>query len=313
MSVRIFISHKMPTNSAAAKKIGDAIAAASGPEITVINAAQFRYGTDFRSKIKTELETTDIFILLYTGEDADWSYCMWECGRFENFINSSNEKSIIVMHDSSVKPPPVLQIYRSLPVVENEIFDFLKEIYVTQWAVFPQVSLDTLQRSAQDITGALDKPVVINFDLVPNFGIKIPLSEESLHILRSSTIPSDALVTGSQGWQRFFEKDIDTGGWYWSNLTEGWLKKKLYEYEFSRMIGMALRNASPNGCLLKVEGETLYYINLSRVERIVGNNAGTFMFSAFKIDTPIYSVKGSATKEEVICYNILNIASMTVG
>jgi hypothetical protein len=136
MALKIFISHKMPTNSEAAKAIGDLIAAASGPGITVINAAQFRYRTDFRSRIRTELETTDIFILFYTGDDADWSYCLWECGNFESFLNGTNNKSIIVMHDHKTDLPKVLQIYKSLPNTEEDILAFLQDIYVKDWKVF---------------------------------------------------------------------------------------------------------------------------------------------------------------------------------
>jgi hypothetical protein len=88
MALKVFMSHKMPTNSKAAKAIGGLIATNSGLGADVINAAQFWYGTDFRSKIRSELETTDIFIISYTeddGDDKSWSHCLWECGNFRAF------------------------------------------------------------------------------------------------------------------------------------------------------------------------------------------------------------------------------------
>jgi hypothetical protein len=307
MSLKIFISHKMPTDSIAAKTVGDLIAAASGPEITVINAAQFRYGTDFRSKIRSELETTDIFILLYTGDDADWSYCLWECGNFESFINNTNNKSIIVMHDPKIDPPKVLQIYKSLPTTSEEIWSFLKNIYVTEWKAFPNVNQSMLERNARDIAGAFIKRDILNFDLVPNFSIRITLSEQNLCSLQSNAIPPDSYVSGSLSWQRLFGKVNDTGGWSWGELTKEWRYKDLYEYEFSRMIAVALNKEGPEGCLLRDSLKNLFYVTLRRYESDVVHRYANFMFSAFRIETPIYSVKGLATPEEVISYNVLNM------
>jgi hypothetical protein len=311
MALKIFISHKMPTNSDAAKAIGDLIAAASGPGITVINAAQFRYGTDFRSRIRTELETTDIFILFYTGDDADWSYCLWECGRFENFVSDGNNKSIIVMHDHKIEPPKVLQIYKSLPNTEEDILAFLQDIYIKDWKVFPNVSTDILKRNAQGIVAAFAQRDIVNFDVAPNFSIRVVLSEENLQILRDNGIPSDSYVSGSLSWQRLFGKVTDTDGWSWGELAKDWRYKELYEYEFSRMMVVALNKKGPEGCLLRDEQKNLFYLNLRRYEKSVVDQYATFMFSAFKIENPIYAIKGSATSEEIISYNVLNVCWYT--
>jgi len=307
MALKIFISHKMPTNSEAAKAIGDLIAAASGPGITVINAAQFRYGTDFRSRIRTELETTDIFILFYTGDDADWGYCLWECGRFENFVSDQNNKSIIVMHDHKVEPPKVLQIYKSLPNTEENILEFLQDVYVKEWKVFPNVSTDILKRNAQGIVAAFAQRDIVNFDVAPNFSIRVVLSEDNLQTLQDNRIPSDSFVSGSLGWQRLFGKVTDTDGWSWGELTTDWRYRELYEYEFSRMMVVALNKKGPEGCLLRDEQKNLFYLNLRRYEKAVVDQYATFMFSAFKIENPIYAIKGSATNEEIISYNVLNV------
>jgi hypothetical protein len=311
MALKIFISHKMPTSSAAAKAVGGLIAEASGPLITVINAAQFRYGTDFRSKIREELETTDIFILFYTGEDADWSYCLWECGNFERLVSDKNNKSIIVMHDPKIDPPEVLKIYKSLPNTDEEILAFLQDLYVKQWKVFPDVSTETLKRNAKDIVSAFALEHV-NFDVAPNFSIRVILSDENRQILHDNGITSDSYLSGgSLSWQRLFGKVTDTNGWSWAELTKDWHYRELYEYEFARMMVVALNERGPEGCLLRDEQKNLFYLNLRRFEKSVVDQYATFMFSAFKIENPIYAIKGSATSEEIISYNVLNVCWYT--
>src|ERR1700677_3088042 len=166
MALKVFMSHKMPTNSKAAKAIGGLIATNSGLGVDVINAAQFWYGTDFRSKIRSELETTDIFIISYTeddGDDKSWSHCLWECGNFEHLVNENNKKSITVLHDNNIEPPKVLQIYKSLPNTEEDILTFLQDIYITEWKAFPDVSADILKRNAKDMVAAFTQGDIANF------------------------------------------------------------------------------------------------------------------------------------------------------
>jgi hypothetical protein len=310
MALKIFISHKMPTNSEAAKAIGDLIAAASGPGITVINAAQFRYGANFRSKIREELETTDIFILFYTGDDADWSYCLWECGNFESFVNDKNNKSIIVMHDHKIDPPKVLQIYKSLPNTEEDVLTLLESIYIKDWKIYPNVSADILKRNAKGIVAAFARDVV-NFDVAPNFSIRVALSADNLQMLQDNAIPPGSYLTGAASWQGLFGKDIDREGWPWDELTKDWRYKALYEYEFSRMMAIALKEKGPEGCLLRDGQKKLFYVNLRRFEKATVDQYVTFMFSAFKIENPIYAIKGTATSEEIISYNVLNVCWYT--
>jgi hypothetical protein len=314
MALKVFMSHKMPTNSKAAKAIGGLIATNSGLGVDVINAAQFWYGTDFRSKIRSELETTDIFIISYTeddGDDKSWSHCLWECGNFEHLVNENNKKSITVLHDNNIEPPKVLQIYKSLPNTEEDILTFLQDIYITEWKAFPDVSADILKRNAKDMVAAFTQGDIANFNAAPNFSIRVGLSADSLQMLHDNVIPPSSFVTGAAGWQRLFGKQTDREGWSWDELNKDWRIKKLYEYEFSRMMAVALKEKGPEGCLLRDEQKNLFYLNLRRFETAVVDQHATFMFSAFKIENPIYAIKGTATSEEFISYNILKVCWYT--
>lgn len=80
----IFISHKHED-----KKIADIIRKfldqESRKEIRVYqssnsNAQGPRLGNTITSELKQELWDSGVVLLIYTTEDKDWSYCMWECG-----------------------------------------------------------------------------------------------------------------------------------------------------------------------------------------------------------------------------------------
>jgi hypothetical protein len=117
-----------------------------------------------------------------------------------------------------------------------------------------------------------------------------------------------AFVSGALDWQKLFEKPVDTDEWQWDALTSGWINKSLYEYEFARMIIEGIEKASPAGCLIRpLASEDLFYIRLRRYEYDLNSCQARFMFSAFEIDTPIYSIKGAANSDEVVAYNLLNI------
>ena len=65
----IFISHKMPKDSDAARRIGNLIASYSGNKIKIILAEDFQKGRELTPEITEAIQSADIFLLLYTGED----------------------------------------------------------------------------------------------------------------------------------------------------------------------------------------------------------------------------------------------------
>jgi hypothetical protein len=71
--LRIFIGHKMPKHSQLAQAIGNKIRSFGGNSIVIQNT--LRRGTDLNEEIDRLLGETDMSILLYTGDDEDWSWC----------------------------------------------------------------------------------------------------------------------------------------------------------------------------------------------------------------------------------------------
>src|SRR4051812_22495686 len=103
--LKIFISHKMPKDGVAASLIGQFIASNSGSKIEIILAETFPKGGRLAPEITTAIQSADIFILLYTGEDEDWGYCLLEAGQFQATITDANRRSIVVLHHPGVDVP----------------------------------------------------------------------------------------------------------------------------------------------------------------------------------------------------------------
>jgi hypothetical protein len=80
--LKIFISHKMPSDTARANEIGSKLALFSGDRVRVSHAGKFRIGEEWMPKIRQEIDSANWLIYLHTGPDEDWQFCMVECGYF---------------------------------------------------------------------------------------------------------------------------------------------------------------------------------------------------------------------------------------
>ena len=53
--LKIFISHKMPSDTARAQEIGSSLALYGGNQVKVVHAGNFRKGVDWMDEIRKEL------------------------------------------------------------------------------------------------------------------------------------------------------------------------------------------------------------------------------------------------------------------
>ena len=91
-SLRIFISHKMPTDTLLAEEIGARLALFGGNRVFVSHAGRFRYGNRWREEIQRELDAADWLIFLATGQNEDWGFCLFECGYFSNRMSERADR-----------------------------------------------------------------------------------------------------------------------------------------------------------------------------------------------------------------------------
>src|SRR4051812_22014114 len=81
---RLFISHKHADREIAAT-IAQFIQEKTSYKVQIHLSLEPKYdgpriGRNLNEQLRTALWQTDALILVYTTEDQDWSYCMYECG-----------------------------------------------------------------------------------------------------------------------------------------------------------------------------------------------------------------------------------------
>lgn len=315
-NINIFISHKMPKDSDAASTIGDLIAEHSESKIKILLAEQFPAGAQLASQITKAIQSADIFILLYTGEDQDWGYCLLEAGRFEATLGEKPTRQIVVFHDPEVSKPKALGEYISVPVPKagaTQLYEFLHQLYIEK-EISPDIKETTLHDKVQKICDAFHKSDVlaINFDLVPNFSIELQNSPENSDMLDRECIPDQAAVTGSLEWQSLFGKNVAINVWSWADLSKNWVDRRLYEPELARMLRDAKADTTPQGCFMRPDKtDDLYRLTLRRYEKINSASRLKFYFTAARIDIPIFGIHDTTNQEELTLYNMINITWYT--
>lgn len=83
-------------------------------------------GTTLKSEIYTKLQEINFLILLYTYDDADWSYCMWECGIAQGKSTAPNRTIVVQCTDDE---PTVFKDEIRVRVTENNIMSFTNDFH----------------------------------------------------------------------------------------------------------------------------------------------------------------------------------------
>src|SRR5512132_3483736 len=69
-----------------------------------------RFGKALNAELREALWRTEVFVLVYTSSDHDWSYCMWECGVASR--PQSPNSTIIVFQCGPDVPAPFQDVLR---------------------------------------------------------------------------------------------------------------------------------------------------------------------------------------------------------
>jgi hypothetical protein len=78
--LRIFLSHKLGDFERHARIVAGALALFGGTNVTVSYSGDFERGVEWEPKIREGLTKAHWLILLYTGPNVDWDWCLYETG-----------------------------------------------------------------------------------------------------------------------------------------------------------------------------------------------------------------------------------------
>ena len=144
----LFISHKH-SDRRIAEELARFIRARSGGKIKVhlSSSPDFqgpRFGPSLNAQLREALWQTEVLILLYTSEDQDWSYCMWECGMAMH--PQSPNTSVVVFQCGLDIPSPFQDVLRVNPRKRDDVKRFVlqllrePELFSKTKAVLPDLS-----------------------------------------------------------------------------------------------------------------------------------------------------------------------------
>jgi hypothetical protein len=311
-ALRIFISHKMPTDSDLAQQIGSRLALYGGNQIKVTHAGKFRYGENWRSRIQQELDQAHWLIYLYTDPDEDWGFCLFECGYFNRTMESDKRKRLITFCRSQSQINGALEEFNAAVISEDTVVKLLKDIYSKDgWNVSPDLEASALKATAKEIVTAFSgsERREANFDVATSVTMELVLSDLAKADLKNNRVPSDVTVSGTKDWQRLFGRDLDTGGWQWRDLITDWPYADIYEFLIAKMISEALEAQMPEGILLREpESHKLNRMTLRRYERIAGTKYRFhFTVAPFRLPFDVPIEAGQKAKQTVL-YHLVNLS-----
>jgi hypothetical protein len=317
-TLRIFISHKMPTDTSLAEDIGKHLSLYGGNQVKVTHAGRFRYGEQWRNRIEKELDEADWLIFLYTDPDEDWGFCLYECGYFRRSMenNKNKKKRLITFCRNQDQISEALKEFNALVVDENSAKDILENIYLDEpWKINPDLDPKILAATASTIVGVFVGTEVVeqNFGVTPSVTFELLLTDSVMHDLKDGRLAPDIAVSGTDGWERLFGREINTGGWRWRDLIASWPFAWVYEFLIAKMISDALDARMPKGTILRVpdfDGSTvnaLYRMTLRSYERMRGGSKHRFHFTAAPLDLPFDLPEPGKTAGETVLYHLINL------
>jgi hypothetical protein len=311
-TLKIFISHKMPSDTTLANDIGSKLAVFAGQRVKVSHAGKFRVGEKWRPKLEQELDTANWLIYLHTDPDEDWQFCLYECGYFSGRKHPDESEGLLVTFCRRQEQiTPALKEFNALVINESEVVRLLKQIYKQDpWNINPDLSDEEIINAAKYIvTRFLDtEKVEKNFDVAPGMIFDIDYDDQAKRELELFRLPKGTTVSGVKDWQKLFGKETDTGAWPWKELSKDWEYSPAYEFLFAKMIRDAIKSDMPRGVLLRsVTSHELYRVTLRRYETFANGKKYKFHLTAAELNLPFDLPSDRSDKKETVLYHLINL------
>src|SRR5262249_43431298 len=153
----IFISHKHIDRDIA-DAVREFVERRSNREVAVYQSSSGasegpELGRPLTQELKNALWKAGIVILIYTSEDQDWQWCMWECGVA---LNPHSPDTRVIVFQCSPETPRVFQDQVRVNARDKE--DLLKFVrqFLTDTHFFPEFGRALAPSRLLKKTGSLD-------------------------------------------------------------------------------------------------------------------------------------------------------------
>ena len=127
----VFISHRTP-DRLIADEIRNALELWGIPESSLFQSTHptsgLNSGDGVKEGLMEKLKNTDLFILIYTSPDQDWSYCMWELGAA---IASDTKQTQVVCFSCTGDDPKLMTDVLINHISHDDIKKFTYNIHKT--------------------------------------------------------------------------------------------------------------------------------------------------------------------------------------
>jgi hypothetical protein len=316
--LNIFLSHKLGHFEQNARRVAGALALFGGQNVRITYSANFERGEEWEPKIREGLAKANWLILLYTGPNVEWDWCLYETGFFralmEDGKSGKSERRLICLHDPRHPVPAPLRGLVSVPATEDKVLGLFEDIYRNEpWKLNPniftendQAVTDAVHRVCEaSLFGAAPKS---NLQIAPLINIRVKKSD--LARLEEGAIPPSNPVTGEGIWEAVFGKPEGTAGWIWCELTEGVKHISAWEYQLATMMAEAIERRSvqyPSIAIRISIGEDarndIYRIGLRRVSEYEVDFEFAFVLSRIRLP-----FEPSEDDRETMLYHLFNLA-----
>ena len=310
--LHIFLSHKLSSDTLAARQFISHLTTYSQDQIEVVSSAEFPRGEEWEPKIRAALDTADWLILLFTDAEENWDWCLYETGYFRARMDAASGKRLICLYKATISPPNPLRTFNPAPATDDEIDRLLRDIYENPpWAIFPRLFSrefeDRLAATKQKLLEACNGNIMVveNYDLSPTISLK--LTAEQIAHWPVGTIPAEALVDGRGEWQQMFGKAPGTGGWEWEQLVAEMPNKQVWIELLSAIMRDAYARKKSqflSTVILGYDPSETWRLTIRRIERYRDDSI-CFYFSCVQLPLPF---PAAHDEEGTQAFHLLNLS-----
>jgi hypothetical protein len=128
--IQLFLSHKAK-DQGAAEEIFSVLKRAGGRMLEIFMCENIETGDNWQDEIEKQLHESDWFLLLFTGNNDDWSWCHHEADFFRGTMYP-DPKRVVVFYPNNVIMPDPLEAFQAVKCSDDDLDDiyrFFHDLY----------------------------------------------------------------------------------------------------------------------------------------------------------------------------------------